>query len=144
MEVHTGNFGNDLTDHIAKQGAVNGRVWELPFNDLSDIQFLPAHGDEFLVEGDLQTYLKLQSQLRISVPWKYPEHVQCHIPFFDSVNWDSTILNLYHGNLPGSLMTSVSMCSDCAYQVKILHGMLPTTMRLLTTCPDLYLDDLCP
>ena len=36
------------------------------------------------------------------------------------------------------------MCSDWAYHVKALHGMLPTAARLLLTCPDLYHDDLCP
>ena len=86
----------------------------------------------------------MQAQLHISVTWKYQECVQHHVPFFDSVDWDFTILNLHQGNLPGSLATSVSMCSDCTYRVKVLHGMLPTASRLFLTCPDLYHDDLCP
>ena len=44
VAAHTGNFGNDLADHIAKQAAVSGKVWSLPFCDLTDIWFLPTHG----------------------------------------------------------------------------------------------------
>ena len=51
---------------------------------------------------------------------------------------------MHDGNLSGSLVTSVSMCSGQAYHVKALHNMLPTATRLLVTCPDLYHDDLCP
>ncbi len=144
VAAHTGNFGNDLADHIAKQAAVSGKVWSLPFCDLTDIWFLPTHGRDSPVEGDLQAYLKLQSQFRASITWKYCECVQQQIPYFDSVDWDSTILNLHNGNLPGSLVTSIAMCSDRAYRVKVLHGMLPTASRLLVTRPDLYQDDLCP
>ena len=96
------------------------------------------------IEGDLYAYLKFQSRLRVSVAWRYRGHVQECIPFFDSVDWDLTILNIHNGNLPGSLVTSVSMCADHAYRVKVLHGMLPTAVRLLVTHPDLYHDDLCP
>ena len=144
VEAHTGNFGNELADHIAKQGAVRGELWRPSFSCVPGIQFLPVHSDCSLVEGDLRAYLKLQSQFRTSVAWQYHRHVQCNVPYFDSVDWDSTILNLHHGNLPGSLLTSVSMCSDQAYHVKALHGMLPTATRLLLTCPDLYHDNLCP
>ena len=63
--------------------------------------------DDCPVEGDLRAYLKLQSQFQVSITWKYRERVQYQIPYFDSVDWDSTILNLHHGNLPGSLVTSV-------------------------------------
>ena len=70
--------------------------------------------------------------------------VQCSIPYFESVDWDSTIFNMHQGNLPGCLVTSMSMCSEHAYCIKALHSMLPTATRLLVTCPDLYLDDLCP
>ena len=70
--------------------------------------------------------------------------MQEFISFFNSVDWDLTILNIHDGNLPGSLATSVSICADCAYRVKVLHGMLPTAVRLLVSCPDLYHDDLCP
>ena len=51
---------------------------------------------------------------------------------------------MHQGNLPGCLVTSMSMCSERAYRIKALHGMLPTATRLLVTRPDLYLDDLCP
>ena len=53
VAAHTGNFGNDLADHIAKQAAVSGKVWSLPFCDLTDIRFLPTHGRDSPVEGDL-------------------------------------------------------------------------------------------
>ena len=144
VDAHTGNFGNDLADCIAKQGAVGGLQWAPSFSNLPDFQFLPNHGGHYSIEGDLRAYLKLQSQLRISVTWKYRERVQQSIPYFECVDWDSTILNVHQGNLPGCLVTSMSMCSACAYHVKALHSMLPTATRLLVTRPDLYLDDLCP
>ena len=99
------------------------------FHALSDIRFHPVHCDHLPVEGDLYAYLRFQSRLRVSVAWRYHEHVQEYIPFFDSVDWDSTILNIHSGNLPGSLVTSVSMCADCTYWVKALNGMLLTAVR---------------
>ena len=53
VAAHTGNFGNDLADHIARQGVVDGKLWALSFCDLPDIQFLPLYGDQCPVEGDL-------------------------------------------------------------------------------------------
>jgi ribonuclease HI len=53
VKAHAGNFGNDLADHIAKQGAVNGRVWAPSFSDLPDVCFHPVHGDDCPIEGDL-------------------------------------------------------------------------------------------
>ena len=137
VEAHTGNFGNELADHIAKQGAVRGVLWKPSFSCVPGIQFLPVHSGCSFVEGDLRAYLKAQSQFRVSVVWQHHGHVQHNVPYFDSVDWDFTILNLHYGNLPGSLATSISMCSDWAYHVKALHGMLPTAARLLLTCPDL-------
>ena len=92
----------------------------------------------------MHAYLKLQSKVCISVTWEHQEYVQQYVPFFESVDWDSTILNIHSGNLPGSLITSVSMCAARAYRVKVLHGMLPVATRLFVTHPDLYHDDLCP
>ena len=86
VEAHTGNFGNELADHIAKQGAVRGVLWKPSFSCVPGIQFLPVHSDCSLVEGDLQAYLKLQSQFRTSVAWQYHRHVQCNVPYFDSVD----------------------------------------------------------
>jgi len=129
---------------VAKRGAVAGERWAVSFHALPDVIFHPVHGDQHLVEGDLRAYMKVQSQLRASVTWRYRRQVQANVLFFDSVDWDSTIFNLHGGNLPGSLATSMSMCSSRAYRVKALHGMLPTAMRLCVTCPDLYHDDLCP
>jgi hypothetical protein len=144
VDAHTGNFGNDLADCTAKQGASSGLQWAPTFDSLPDLQFLPGHGDHHPIEGDLHAYLKLQSHICISVIWKYHEWVQCSIPYFESVDWDSTISNMHQGNLPGCLVTSMSMCSEHAYRIKALHSMLPTATRLLVTHPDLYLDDLCP
>ena len=112
VEAHAGNFGNELADHIAKRGAINGELWVLPVHDLPDIQFLHIHGDQWPIEGDLQSYLRMQSQLHTAVTWKYHRRIQHNIPHHDSIEWNSTILNLHHGNLPGSLVTSISMCSD--------------------------------
>ena len=144
VSAHTGNLGNEIADHVAKYGAVSGEDWVVSFHALSSVRFHPVHRDHMPIEGDLYTYLRLQSRLRVSMTWRYRERVQEFIPFFDSVDWDLTILNIHNGNLPGSLVTSVSMCADRAYRVKVLHGMLPTAMRLLVTRPDLYHDDLCP
>ena len=144
VAAHTGNFGNDLADCIAKRGAAEEVPWVVSFQSLPDIKFFPCHRGQWQVEGDLRAYLKLQSKLRISVTWEHRERVQQCIPFFESVDWDSTILNIHSGNLPGSLATSVSMCSARAYRVKVLHGMLPVATRLFITRPDLYHDDLCP
>ena len=144
VSTHTGNLGNEIADHVAKYGAVSGIEWAMSFHALSSVRFHPVHRGCMPIEGDLYTYLKLQSRLWVSVTWRYRERVQEFIPFFDSVNWDLTILNVHNGNLPGSLVTSVSMCADRAYRVKVLHGMLPTAKRLMLTHPDLYHDDLCP
>ena len=62
VDAHTGNFGNDLADCIAKQGASSGLQWAPTFDSLLDFQFLPSHGSQHPIEGDLRTYLKLQSQ----------------------------------------------------------------------------------
>ena len=53
VKAHTSDFGNDLADHIAKQGAVNGKVWTPSFSDLPDVCFHPVHGDDCPIEGDL-------------------------------------------------------------------------------------------
>jgi ribonuclease HI len=144
VKAHTGDFGNELADRLAKQGAVTGMRWTVSFHALPEIVFHPVHGEQHLVEGDLCTFLKMQSQLRVSVTWQYRKRVQANIRFFESVDWDSTIFNLHDGNLPGSLATSMSSCSSRAYRIKALHGMLPTAMRQYVTRPDLYSDDLCP
>ena len=115
----------------------------MSFHAVPDFQFYPVHSDGLPIEGDLCAYLRLQSQLQIAVTWRYCEQVQEIIPFFDSVDWDATILNIHGGNLPGSLATSMSMCADQAYRVKTLHGMLPTATRLLVTHPGVYHDNLC-
>ena len=63
VAAHTGNFGNELADQVAKQGAAKGMLWTPTFHATSDITFFPSHGTEHPVEGDLQSYLKMQSQL---------------------------------------------------------------------------------
>ena len=63
VAAHTGNFGNELADHVAKQGAAQGMLWTPTFHATPDITFFPSHGTEHPVEGDLQSYLKMQSQL---------------------------------------------------------------------------------
>ena len=98
VKAHAGDFGNELADQLAKQGAVAGERWAVSFHALPEIVFHPVHGDQHLVEGDLCTFLKLQSQLRVSVAWQYWKHVQANVRFFESVDWDSTIFNLHDGN----------------------------------------------
>ena len=63
VAAHTGNFGNELADQVAKQGAEKGMLWTPTFHTASDITFFPSHGTEHPVEGDLWSYLKMQSQL---------------------------------------------------------------------------------
>ena len=63
VAAHTGNFWNELADHLAKQGAAKGMLWTPAFHATPDITFFPSHGTEHPVEGDLQSYLKMQSQL---------------------------------------------------------------------------------
>ena len=67
VDTHSGNFGNDFADCVAKRGAVSGLQWAPSFSNLSDFQFFPCHGDQYPIEGDLQTYLKMQSKFHISV-----------------------------------------------------------------------------
>ena len=71
VDAHTGNFGNEFADRVAKRGAVSGEVWPVSFHALPDIRFHPVHGDQHPIEGDLHAYLKLQSQLWVSVAWQY-------------------------------------------------------------------------
>ena len=75
VAAHTGNFGNDLADHVAKWGAAEGMLWTPTFHATCDITFFPSHGIKHPVEGDLQSYLKMQSQLQIAVTWRYHTHV---------------------------------------------------------------------
>ena len=86
VKAHAGNFGNELADQVAKQGAVAGERWAVSFHALPDVVFHPAHGDQHLVDGDLCAYLKAQSQLRVSVAWCYWKRVQANVRFFDSVD----------------------------------------------------------
>ena len=53
VDAHTGNFGNDLADCTAKRGAASGLQWAPTFDSLPDFRFLPNHGDQHPVEGDL-------------------------------------------------------------------------------------------
>ena len=71
VSAHTGNLGNEIADCVAKHGAARGDKWEASFHAVPDIQFYPVHGDGLPIEGDLYTYLRLQSQLQIAVTWQY-------------------------------------------------------------------------
>ena len=53
VAAHTGNFRNELADHVAKQGAAKGMLWTPTCYATSDITFFPCHDTEHPVERDL-------------------------------------------------------------------------------------------
>jgi len=142
VPAHRGIHGNEVADRLAKGGALSASPELAPVLMGEEIPWVPQHKG-LVIEGHLRRYLRMQSLFRHGARWSRLGHFAARQLQLFEVDWWATFESLHSGVWPGSLVTSGAASRARAYRIKLLHGSLPTAVRMKTLYPRLYADDVC-